>query len=209
MTSTVIVYIAPVLADSTVNTTGRVCPISTDGGSKMTSSVRMSLMTAKVALLPTSESAGLRRYWVKDSSVLALAGIVMAVTAGSKAALVAAARDVAEAELDGPTTVTRTSTVYTVPVGGDDTVKITGSVTPMRAAGGSKMTSPRTVVEMVAKTASAERMTSSPLRRYAVKDMTVFWFAGIMMAVTAGTALEVAVARAELGPMTVTRTVMV
>lgn len=209
MTSTVIVYIAPVLADSTVNTTGRVCPISTDGGSKMTSSVRMSLMTAKVALLPTSESAGLRRYWVKDSSVLALAGIVMAVTAGGKAALVAAARDVAEAELDGPTTVTRTSTVYTVPVGGDDTVKITGSVTPMRAAGGSKMTSPRTVVEMVAKTASAERMTSSPLRRYAVKDMTVFWFAGIMMAVTAGTALEVAVARAELGPMTVTRTVMV
>lgn len=175
MTSTVIVYIAPVLADSTVNTTGRVCPISTDGGSKMTSSVRMSLMTAKVALLPTSESAGLRRYWVKDSSVLALAGIVMAVTAGGKAALVAAARDdVAEAELDGPTTVTRTSTMYTVPVGGDDTVKITGSVTPMRAAGGSRMTSPRTVVEIVAKTASAERITSSPLRRYAVKDMAVF-----------------------------------
>lgn len=39
--------------------------------------------------------------------------------------------------------------------------------------------------------------------------MMVFRFAGIVMAVMLGAALEVAVALAELGPMTETRTVMV
>lgn len=119
VTSTVIVYSIPVLADSTVNTTGRVNPISPGGGSKVTWFGRVAEMVANVALLATIVSAAFCRYADKDNTVFVLAGIVIAVTAG-EAALVGTARDdVAEAELDGPTTVTRTVTVYVMPVAAD------------------------------------------------------------------------------------------
>lgn len=183
--------------------------MSTDGGSKVTWFGRVAERVAKVALLATTSSAVFCRYADKDNTVLVLAGIVIAVTAGKFALVDAARDDVAEAELDGPTTVTRTVIVYVVPVAAGSTVNITGIVTPMSAVGGSRVTWPDTVVEMVAKVALAERIVSAGLFKYDVKDMTVFWFAGIVIAVILGAALEVAVALAELDPMTVTRTVMV
>lgn len=68
---------------------------------------------------------------------------------------------------------------------------------------------PDTVAEMAAKVALLDRITSAELCKYDAKEMSVFWLAGIVIAVMLGAALEVAVALAELDPMTVTRTSIV
>lgn len=66
-------------------------------------------ITAKVALLDEIVSKELARYAERLITLLMPAGIVMAVTIGG-AELVDVASAVTD-ELDGPTTVTRTSTV--------------------------------------------------------------------------------------------------
>lgn len=74
----------------------------------------------------------------------------------------------------------------------------------MSADGGSNVT--KASVVSVTQVALLERMTSPALRRYADNEMTVFWFAGIVIAVTAGGALvEVAAALTEVGEITVAR----
>lgn len=72
-----------------------------------------------MALLLRIVSAAFFRYGTRDSTVFVLAGTAMAVTAGRAALVDAAGDDVAEAELDGPTTVTRTVIVYVAPVAAD------------------------------------------------------------------------------------------
>lgn len=203
VTGTVIVYMAPVAADWTVKTIGRVSPMSAVDGSKVIWSDTVVEMAAKVALLDRMTSAELCKYGVKEMTVFRPAGIVIAVMLG--AALDVA---VALAELD-PITVTRTSTVYSAPVLVDSTVKITGRVRPISTDGGSKVIWPATVAEMVAKVALLDRMVSEELRKYEVKEMTVFTLAGIVTAVILGAAVEVAVVLAEVDPMTVTRTVTI
>lgn len=100
------VYVAPVLADSTVNTTGRVNPINAEGGFRITSSP-VEIVT-QVALLDKTSSAALFRYALKEKIVFWFAGIVMAVLLGAVRDEVA----VGPADELGPTTVTGTEIIY-------------------------------------------------------------------------------------------------
>lgn len=174
VTRTSTVYLAPLLADWMTKTTGKVSPISTDGGSRVIWPGTVEDSIIHVALAETIVSAGLFRYAVKENTVFWLAGIVMAVTIGIAALVDAASVDVAEAELDGATTVTRTSTTYVVPVLGDWTVNSTGTVSPMSKDGGSKTTWLVPVAEIVIQVALLDRTTSEELLRSDVKDMAVF-----------------------------------
>lgn len=188
------------LADCTVKMTGIVKPMSAAGGSKATwpGIAERSESSVQVALLLRMLSVGLRRKGRSEMTVFELAGIVIAVILGGIPVDVA----VALAEL-GPITVTRTSTVYMTPLPADCTVNITGRVKPISTAGGSKVTWSRP--EIVTQVALLDRISSAALLRYAAKDRTVFWPAGIVIAVILGATLdEVGEAIAEVGPITVT-----
>lgn len=152
VTRIVTVYVAPVLGDSTVKTTGRVNPMRAEGGFRIISSP-VEIVT-QVALLDKTSSAALFRYAVKDKKVFWFAGIVMAVVLGAVRDEVAVAladelgpttvagiavRDevaVAPADELGPTTVTGTEIVYMLPVAADRTVNSIVLVVPIKADGG-------------------------------------------------------------------------
>lgn len=100
------------VAEVTVKTIGKVSPTKRVGGSnEIWASAEM---VAKVALLDTTISAALFRYASRLITVTVLAGMVI-VARGEGTALVDVAGAAAEVE-DGPTTVTRTVTMYRVPL---------------------------------------------------------------------------------------------
>lgn len=149
-------------ADLTVNTTGSVTPISAVGGSKVIESAAVADMTAQVALLETMVSDGLFRKAPMLMTVFTPAGTVTAVArAGEDVEVAEAVAD----EVEAPTTVTRTVTVYVAPVVADSTVNTTGMVKPIKAAEGSKVIEPAAVAEITAKVALLDTITSDGLLR--------------------------------------------
>lgn len=173
----VTVYVFPLAADVIVKTTGTISPAKLTGGSKST--WLPGAMVAKVALLDVTVSAGLARYGERLKTVFTPAGMVRAVAVDdADADERVGAEDVARTEELNATTVTSIITVYVLPPEADTTVNTTGTVSPIRALGGSSVT---WVPAMVANVALLVVMVSAGLTRYGLRSTTVPTLAGIVI----------------------------
>lgn len=111
VTSNSTVYGIPLPVEVTVSITGIVCPMSEVGGSTVTSLAAET--RAQVALVDVIVSAAFLKYCATLTIVFVLAGTVTA-SVGEDSELVVV-RGAEVDEVEGPTTVTRSSIVYGMP----------------------------------------------------------------------------------------------